>query len=384
MRASSETYQREKGKDRVVLSHDGYNAYCLITDAFSRHTWCFPTTSKEPPISILDMFLTRHGLHDTDTPRSIRVDQGGEFARSNEFRKIAAKHGYVVEPTGSDTPSQNGRVERLNQTFGIMVRSLLYSAGLPPRFWSDALLHAVYLKNRLWHSAIKRTPYEAYLNTKPDLSQLRVFGSLVTSRVSGERPAKLDRHTFRGVFLGYTATDLNVRYYDLTSGRIKIARHVVFDEAHYMSQTRPPGPQFLYDLGIEDLSDLTPPPPDVPHLTPHAPLPPMAPNTPITVPVSALTTALPYREHAAPRAAAATVRQPVITSLPDRDAIASLEFSCDPFGPSFDERRRCSPALLRPAQQHSEPHRRDTRDSRRDPRRASTAEGTQTHATDTP
>jgi hypothetical protein len=96
-------------------------------------------------------------------------------------------------------------------------------------FWSDSLLHAVYLKNRLWHSAIRRTPYEAYFSEKPDLSHLRVFGSLVTSRVFGERHAKLDRHTFHGIFLGYTATDLNVRYYDLTnSSRIKTARHVVF------------------------------------------------------------------------------------------------------------------------------------------------------------
>jgi hypothetical protein len=63
MRASSETYQREKGKDLVVLSHDGYNAYCLITDACSRYAWCFLTTSKEPPVNILDVFLTRHGLH---------------------------------------------------------------------------------------------------------------------------------------------------------------------------------------------------------------------------------------------------------------------------------------------------------------------------------
>ena len=98
MRASSETYQRAKGKDRVVLSHDGYNAYCLITDACSRYTWCFNTTSKEPPVNILDMFLTRHGLQDKNTPRSIRVYQGGEFARSEEFRKLVSKHGYVVEP----------------------------------------------------------------------------------------------------------------------------------------------------------------------------------------------------------------------------------------------------------------------------------------------
>jgi hypothetical protein len=46
---------------------------------------------------------------------------------------------------------------------------------------------------------------------------------------------------------------------------------------------------------------------------------------------------LPYREQAAPLTAATAMLKPVITGFPDRDAIASLEFSCEPFGPSFDE-----------------------------------------------
>jgi hypothetical protein len=98
-------------------------------------------------------------------------------------------------------------------------------------------------------------PHEAYLSEKANLSHLRAFGSVITSRVYGDQPAKLDRHSFHGVFLGYTASDLNVRYYDTTSGRIKTARHVVFDEAQYMSSKRPPRPQFLYDLGLENPSD---------------------------------------------------------------------------------------------------------------------------------
>jgi hypothetical protein len=54
------------------------------------------------------------------------------------------------------------------------------------------------------------------------------------SRVSGDRPAKLDRHRLYGVFLDCTVTDFNVRYYGLTPGRIKTARNVVFEEFHYI------------------------------------------------------------------------------------------------------------------------------------------------------
>jgi hypothetical protein len=34
----------------------------------------------------------------------------------------------------------------------------------------------------------------------------------------------------------------------LSSGRIKTARHAVFDKAHFTSDRRPPGPQLLFDL----------------------------------------------------------------------------------------------------------------------------------------
>jgi hypothetical protein len=53
-----------------------------------------------------------------------------------------------------------------------------------PVFGSDALLHVVYLQNRLWHSNILRTPYKVYFSEKPDLSHLDAFDSLVTPPVS--------------------------------------------------------------------------------------------------------------------------------------------------------------------------------------------------------
>ncbi len=42
----------------------------------------------------------------------IRCDQGGELARSSSFRTtMLENHSYVVEPTGADSPSQNGGAE---------------------------------------------------------------------------------------------------------------------------------------------------------------------------------------------------------------------------------------------------------------------------------
>jgi hypothetical protein len=122
------------------------------------------------------------------------------------------------------------------------------------------MVHLVYLLNRLVHSPTKRTQYEALCGSKPNLSHLRVFGSRVCVRRTGTRCAKLDRHDFHGIFLGYTATDQNVIYMDIDSGRVKSSHHAFFDEAWYMQQSRPPAAQFLFNCGIVALEDLTPPP----------------------------------------------------------------------------------------------------------------------------
>ena len=65
-----------------------------------------------------------------------------------------------------------------------MVRAGLENSGLPGKYWSNALLHAVYIKNRLPRYAFdhKQTPYERLTNFKPDRSNLRVFGCPIVTK----------------------------------------------------------------------------------------------------------------------------------------------------------------------------------------------------------
>jgi hypothetical protein len=190
---------------------------------------------------------------------------------------------YTVEPTGADSPSQNGGAEIYNDTLAVKVRTLLYGSGLPAKFWSAALLHSVYLYNRLAHSLVGMTPYKAWYGRRPDLTFLKTFGSKVCVQQSGSRRCKLDRHNFTGIFLGYTATDQNIMYLDTTSGIVKTCHHAVFDEAWYLQPTQPPTAQLLYDLGIEAKNEsvsihgplqLTPKGTITPIALPWSPLPP--------------------------------------------------------------------------------------------------------------
>jgi hypothetical protein len=142
MRASTSNFLKPNKKyDRVVLSYDGFLSYLLIIDEVSRFVWVFLTNTKEPPLDIVDTFLSRFGHANGG---SIRTDQGGELARSFALSDLVLRtHKYVLEPTGADSPSQNGSVEIYNNKLAVCARTLLYGSGLPAKYWSSALLHSV-------------------------------------------------------------------------------------------------------------------------------------------------------------------------------------------------------------------------------------------------
>lgn len=251
MRGSS--FQNKDDSGRTITSIDGYRSYCLIIDRKSRYMWVFLTKTKQPPIDILDQFFAKHG-HPTAKHKTIRTDEGGELWHSQAFRKVALDHGFLPEPTAAGAPFQNGMAERPNQTLGNMVRCLLHAAGLGPEYWSFAINHATYLKNRLPHTAINDTPMHIYTGKRPSAKHLRVFGCPIIVKLPGKRPAKLDLHTCSGIFLGYTATDKNIYYRDTQTHRIKITTHCTFDEAAMTIPTKDKSPSAhaLHQVGITE------------------------------------------------------------------------------------------------------------------------------------
>jgi hypothetical protein len=215
----------------VVYSYDGFTSYLLIVDEASQFIWVFLTLSKDPLLDLASEFLHQHGHKDGGC---VRTDQGGELAWSHASQDMLLRdHHYTLEFTGSDSLSQNGAAEIYNDKFGIKTRTLLYGSGLPAKYWSVALCHSVYLHNQLVHYKMKKTPFEGYYCLRPDLSRLKVFGSCVCVKRAGNCAGKLDHNAFTGVFLGYSATDHNVHYINLTLtlGIVKTSHHAEFDEA---------------------------------------------------------------------------------------------------------------------------------------------------------
>ena len=165
-----------------------------------------------------------------------------------------------MEPTGSDNSSQNGIAERPNRTYGDMMRTMLMGAGLDSRYWSYALVQSVFIKNRLPHSHhdFKMTPFQALIGRKPNLQDLKIFGSRIIAKNPGQRRAKLDDHTSSGIFLHHTATTSINKYIDDKTGREKSTSHIDFDEAHYTTSSKPLGAQALIETGYNNRYRTTP------------------------------------------------------------------------------------------------------------------------------
>ena len=90
---------------------------------------------------------------------------------------VLREHNYLFEPTGADSPLQNGAVETYNDKLAVRTRTLLYGANLPAKYWSLALVHAVYLNNCLVHTVTKKTSFKGFYGHKLDIEYLKVFGS---------------------------------------------------------------------------------------------------------------------------------------------------------------------------------------------------------------
>ena len=149
------------------------------------------------------------------------------------------------------TPQLNGIAERVNRTMIEAARSLLIQANLPRCLWPFALKHVVHVRNRVPHSAIGKTPFEALTGNKPSLKHVKVFGCAAYV-LRKPRGTKFEPRAHEGVYLETLKHGvyrvLIMEEDDIP--RIVESRHVTFDEVRF------PGASMLIDyMDDEDGSD---------------------------------------------------------------------------------------------------------------------------------
>ena len=161
--------------------------------------------------------------------KTIRSDNGGEYM-SNDLQSWLCSHGIRHETSVPYTPQQNGVAERTMRTVVEAARSMLYNKQVPLQFWGEAVMCATYLLNRSLSSTNKVTPFEIWYHRKPDVSHLRVFGSVAYAHVPDALRKKLDPKAVECRMVGYSETSKAYRLWNPNTRRVILSRDVIFQE----------------------------------------------------------------------------------------------------------------------------------------------------------
>jgi hypothetical protein len=208
----------------------GGSRYMLtITDDFSRKSWIYLTKDRREVYQVFKSWRTQAQLESGQKLKAIRSDNAPEFIK---LSKELEKDGIRIEFTVPHTPSQNGVAERLNRTLITKARAMLVAAELPSQLWGEAVHVACYLKNLtpIDTEAELKSPEELWTGRPTDLGHLRTFGCVAFVHIPTAKRGKLDKTSFKGVFVGYSQTARQYRILDPSDMTIKRCSSVEFDE----------------------------------------------------------------------------------------------------------------------------------------------------------
>ncbi|SCZ93428.1 BZ3500_MvSof-1268-A1-R1_Chr6-3g08654 [Microbotryum saponariae] len=211
----------------------GRSIYMVIVDQLSTYKWAFPLGSKSASevLEVWRGFQAQVERQSGQKIKFVRSDNGGEFVNQlfgDEFRALGITH----ELAARYTPQQNGQAERANGSLFALVRAMLKDSGLPKKYWSYAMEAAVFVSNRGPHPHLKgKTAFEVFFGKQPDVSHLRAFGSTAYILVPKAIRKKLDDHTVKGTFLGYSGEyNYKVRIEHGRSFKIVVSSDVTFSD----------------------------------------------------------------------------------------------------------------------------------------------------------
>ncbi|KAJ0852860.1 putative RNA-directed DNA polymerase [Helianthus annuus] len=201
-----------------VTSYDGYK-YFLTVDDYSRAVWCYFLSSKTEVFENIKVFYELVLTQFKKKIKIIRSDNGTEFV-NNQMHSFCISKGILHQTSCAYTPQQNGVVERKHGHLLNTARALMFQGGLPLRFWSDCVLTAVYLINRLPSYVLNgRSPFEMMFEFKPSLSHLRNFGCLCFSTVLHDSD-KFSYNAEKCVLLGYSSFKKGYKLWSLDSKKV--------------------------------------------------------------------------------------------------------------------------------------------------------------------
>ena len=219
----------------------GYKYYITFRDSFTKYLEVKLLKSRKNIVDIITKTINELELEasnslNNDSPfnnnkvKALQLDN--EF-KSKELLDYLDNKGIKTRFSSPYTPEQNGAAEIINRVLLNKVRALLINSNLPKFLWGEAILTACYLYNRTPNSSINfKTPYYLKYQTKPDISNIRIFGSLAFNKEPELFTKKLDKRSSAFYLVGFKSNNIYILYNPINN-RIISSRDVIIIEGYF-------------------------------------------------------------------------------------------------------------------------------------------------------
>ena len=172
-------------------------------DDFTEMTWLFLLKRKPEAFNCFQVFKELNENEIDMKIKCLRYDNGGEFV-SNEFNNYCDENGIKIHLFVTETPQQNGVLERKNRAVMEMERTMLNESRLSNMFWPQAFHIVVHIMNRsfLGNNNDKK-PYQLWKGRQASIKHFIIFGSKCYIKRIDKNMGKLDFRADEGILVGY-------------------------------------------------------------------------------------------------------------------------------------------------------------------------------------
>jgi hypothetical protein len=247
-----------------VHSHRSYRYFITFINNSSHFASVSPLREKSEVGKSIKSFITWVELETGQRVKILHSDRGGEYL-AGYVKDYLEECGIKHKVTTPNTPQHNGVAEHLNRMLLDKAQAMLADANLPKSYWLEAINYATLLHNLSPSRSISMTPSELYTGTKPDVSQLCVFGCTAHTHVPEKSHDKLSAHSLSCTFLGFSQQQTAFRLMHRLLHKFIESYDIIFNEG---------GPHNTQEqIVLEPNADSIPPP-----SLPSSPAPTLPPS----------------------------------------------------------------------------------------------------------
>jgi hypothetical protein len=227
---------------------NGERYFLLFVDDFTGMPWLFLLKKKSETFKCFQVFkeLTENEID--MKIKCLRSGNGGEFIL-REFNNYCVENGIKRHFSVTETPQQNGVVERKNRTVMEMARTMLNESRLNDMFWPQVVHTAVHILNRSFlRNNNDKTPYQLWKGRLANIKHFRIFGIKCYIKRIDQNLGKLDSRTDEGILVGYSCSRKSYKCYNFRLRKIVESIDVRFDESSFLKSKSKQKDQQMHDI----------------------------------------------------------------------------------------------------------------------------------------